>query len=112
MDLTQVKRLCDYPGSVIPLQMLIDDEEKILYLAVREREDYSLLVYQLEEKIPVLTQQIPVKRDRPTVILPNTEENSDRPGQPSLCRMSLEDGGILMTWDDNSFSFIARENGQ
>lgn len=112
VDLTQVKRLCDYPGSVIPLQMLIDDEEKILYLAVREREDYSLLVYQLEEKIPVLTQQIPVKRDRPTVILPNTEESADRLEQPSFCRMSLEDEGILMTWDDNAFSFIARENGQ
>ncbi|MDE5892088.1 MAG: hypothetical protein K2H45_04080 [Acetatifactor sp.] len=112
VDLTQVKKLCDYPGSVIPLQMLIDNEEKILYLAVREQEDYSLLVYQLEEKIPVLMQQIPVNRDGLPKILPNAEESTDRPEQPSFCRMSLEDGGILMTWEDNAFSFIARENGQ
>lgn len=112
VDLTQVKRLCDYPGNVIPLQMLIDDKEKILYLTVREGEDYSLLVYQLEEKIPVLTQQIPVNRDGLPAILPNAEESTDRLKQSSFCRMSLEDGGILMTWDDNAFSFIARKNGQ
>lgn len=96
MDLTQVQKLCDYPGNAIPLQMLADDEEGILYLAVREEEDYALLVYQLEEKIPVLRQQVPINQDNP----------------PSFCKMTLEDGGVLLTWDDNRFAFIAREDEQ
>lgn len=96
MDLTQVQKLCDYPGNAIPLQMLVDSEEGILYLAVKVEENYALLIYQLEEKIPVLRQQVPVKQDNP----------------PSFCKMTLEDGGVLLTWDDNRFAFIARENGQ
>lgn len=96
MDLTLVQTLCDHPGNAIPLQMLVDGEERILYLAVREEEHYALLVYQLEEKIPVLMQRVPVCQDNP----------------PSFCKISLEDGGVLLTWDDNHFAFIAREDGQ
>lgn len=103
IDLTQVKRLCDYPGNAIPLQMLVNSEEGILYLAVREKEDYRLLVYQLEDKIPVLMQQIPLNRDNTSTILLNPS---------SFCQMLLVDGGVLMTWEDNHFAFIARENGQ
>ncbi len=101
IDLTQVKRLCDYPGNAVPLQMLVDSEEEILYLAVREKEDYHLLVYQLEDKIPILMQQIPVSQDNSSTISPS-----------SFCQMLLVDGGVLMTWEDNRFAFIARENGQ
>ncbi|MDE6674445.1 MAG: hypothetical protein K2K19_06490, partial [Acetatifactor sp.] len=101
IDLTQVKWLCDYPGNAIPLQMLVDSEKGILYLAVREREDYRLLVYQLVGKIPVLMQQVPVNLDNPSAISPSC-----------FCQMLLVDGGVLMTWEDNRFAFIARENGQ
>lgn len=101
IDPTQVKRLCDYPGNAVPLQMLVDSEEEILYLAVREKEDYHLLVYQLEDKIPILMQQIPISQDNSSTISPS-----------SFCRMLLVDGGVLMTWEDNHFAFIARENGQ
>lgn len=100
VDLTRIEKLCDYPDNAIPLQMLVDDEEKILYLAVREEENYSLLVYRLQDKIPVLMERIPVNQNYPSV----------RPS--SFCQMSLEDGGILMTWDNNYFSFIVKENGQ
>lgn len=101
IDPTQVKRLCDYPDNAVPLQMLVDSEEEILYLAVREKEDYHLLVYQLEDKIPILMQQIPISQDNSSTISPS-----------SFCQMLLVDGGVLMTWEDNRFAFIARENGQ
>ena len=101
IDLTQVKRLCDYPGNAIPLQMLINSEEGILYLAVREKEDYSLLIYQLVEKVPVLMRQIPINPGNPSAISPS-----------SFCQMLLVNEGVLMTWEDNRFAFIARENGQ
>lgn len=101
IDPTQVKRLCDYPANAVPLRMLVDSEEEILYLAVREKEDYHLLVYQLEDKIPILMQQIPISQDNSSTISPS-----------SFCRMLLVDGGVLMTWEDNRFAFIARENGQ
>lgn len=112
IDLTQVKRLCDYPGNAVPLQMLVDSEEEILYLAVREKEDYRLLVYQLEDKIPILMQQIPINLDNSSTILPSSEESTDLLSPSSFCRMLLVDGGVLMTWEDNRFAFIARENGQ
>lgn len=112
IDPTQVKRLCDYPGNAVPLRMLVDGEEEILYLAVREKEDYYLLVYQLEDKIPVLMQQIPISRDNSSTILANSEEDEDILSPSSFCRMLLVDGGVLMTWEDNCFAFIARENGQ
>lgn len=101
IDLTQVKKLCDYPDNAVPLRMLVDSEEEILYLAVREKEDYYLLVYQLEDKIPILMQQIPISQDNSSTISPS-----------SFCQMLLVDGGVLMTWEDNRFAFIARENGQ
>lgn len=33
-------------------------------------------------------------------------------GLPYFCRISMEDGGILATWSDNSFSFAAGGNGE
>lgn len=108
VDLTQVRKLCDHPGRAVPLQMLADGERGILYLAVREGEDYGLLVYRLEDKVPILAQQVPVQKCRTS----NSAEGADGTASTSFCRMSLEDGGILMTWEDNSFAFIAREQGQ
>lgn len=112
IDPTQVKRLCDYPANAVPLRMLVDSEEEILYLAVREKEDYYLLIYQLEDKIPILMQQIPISWDNLSTILANSEEDEDILSPSSFCRMLLVDGGVLMTWEDNRFAFIARENGQ
>ena len=110
VDLTQVEKLCDFPDNAIPLQMLIDNEEETLYLAVREKEGHSLFVYQLEGKTPVLMQQIPVDQNNFSAIMSNPEDDTARLIQPSFCQMSLEEGGILLTWNNNRFSFITKEN--
>lgn len=31
---------------------------------------------------------------------------------PQLCAMTLEEGGLLMTWSDNGFAFVTEEEGQ
>lgn len=95
VDMTQVRKLQDFPCDIIPIEILADDEGEFLFLAAEDEEGYSLFVYRLEGEIPVLTRQIPV----------NT-------GHSSFCKMSLEAGGILLTWNDNSFSFVAEEKGE
>lgn len=95
MDLTQVKRLQDFPEDVIPLEMLIDEERRMMFLAVEDPRGFSLYVYRLEGELPVLSERISVKS-----------------GGGSLCQMEAEDGGILLTFDDNSFFFGAEEAGR
>lgn len=95
MDLMQVEKLQDVPDDVLPLEMLLDKERRRLFLAVQDREGFSLLVYRLEGEIPVPDGRIPVKT-----------------GRGSLCRMREKEGGILLTFQDNSFSFVAEEGGQ
>lgn len=95
MDLTQVRKLQELTDNIIPLEMLTDQEGEFLFLAAEDEEGFSLFVYRLEGEIPVLTRKIPVKTDH-----------------SSFCQMSLEDGGILLTWKDNSFSFVAEEKGE
>ena len=95
VDLTQVKKLQDISDDINPLEMLTDKERKTLLLTVEDQEGFSLLVYRLEEETPILSDRIPVKA-----------------GHGSFCRMWAEDGGILLTFDDNSFSFVAEETGQ
>lgn len=95
MDLMQVEKLQDIPDDVLPLEMLLDKERKRLFLAVQDREGFSLLVYRLEGELPVLSDKIPAKS-----------------GGGALCRMEAEDGGVLLTFDDNSFSFVAEEGGR
>lgn len=95
VDVTQVRKLQDFPGKTIPLEMLTDDEGMFLFLAAEDEEGCSLFAYRLEGEMPVLTRRIPVKE-----------------GHSSFCRMSPEAGGIMLTWDDNSFSFVTEENGE
>lgn len=95
VDLTQVRKLQDFTENITPAEMLTDDKEEFLFLAAEDEEGYSLFVYRLEGEMPVLIRRIPVKADH-----------------SSFCRMSLEAGGILLTWNDNSFSFVAEEKGE
>lgn len=95
MDLTQVRKLQEFTDNINPLEMLTDHEGEFLFLAAEDEEGCILFVYRLEGEIPVLTRKIPVSA-----------------GQSSFCRMSLESGGILLTWDDNSFSFVTEERGE
>ncbi|MDE7351548.1 MAG: hypothetical protein K2O06_00630 [Acetatifactor sp.] len=92
LDLTQVRKACEYPGEGVPLQMLLEEEEGRIYLTVREQEEYWLWVYEIEEDRLVPVQKLSV-------------------GKCSFdfCQMLLGEEGILFTWDNNEFSFAVRE---
>lgn len=127
VDLMQMKKLCPLPEGTTPAAMLLEEERERLYLAVKEETDYHLLVYGLGSGTPVLEQRISLGRESS---LDSREASGDgiqssdggslsadrEPGmdasQPQLCAMTMEEGGILMTWSDNVFAFVTEEEGQ
>lgn len=134
VDLMQMERLCPLPEGMVPASMLLEEERERLYLAVKEEADYHLLVYGLESGTPVLEQRISLGRDDfvdsretsghgiPSLdgglqLSDNGSLSADREPEmdaslPQLCAMTMEEGGILMTWSDNAFAFVTEEEGQ
>lgn len=113
---TQMRRLCDLPEDAVPIGMLLEEEKELLYLAVRGTKDYKLLVYRLEGETPVLEQSVAFHQDRTFL-----EEGRETmvslywDGQfylSELADISLREGGLLLTWRDNRFSFLTEEDGQ
>jgi len=103
IETADIRRVCGLPEGLYPVEMLWDEEGGRLYLAGMGETDYILAVYAVEGEIPVLLQQIPV--------LPGQKGADGQTKYPEWGRMTEEDGGILMTWEDNSFSFVAKEDG-
>lgn len=95
LDMTKVEKICEFPPSMIPLQMRLDEEENYLYLMAKGTDGYHLFIYRRNNGM-ALQQEIALKSG----------------GQEVFCQTSLVPGGILLTWNDNSFSFVAKENGQ
>lgn len=93
-DLTKGRKLCELPSGVCPALVMADEEEGVLYLVSEEGNAYKLWVYRMEGEGLALAQEILF------------------PPHSGLCRMSREEGGILLTWSDNSFSFVTREEGR
>lgn len=101
LDVMQVEKVCELPEHVTPLQLLPDEERNILYLAAKEENSYCVFVYALEGKTPVLTQRVSGSRE--------DQAFGDMPVR--FARMTLTEGGLLLTWSDNRFSFVAWEGG-
>ena len=120
VDLGQMKKVCDLPEDTAPAEMLLDEERGCLYMAARGRNDYELLVYSLDQGKPALTQQVALGQGR----LCRTEDGEEEgiyladtdvalePAPTTFCAMSREEGGLLMTWSDNGFSFMTEEDGE
>lgn len=96
IDLKQVQKLCPLPEGLCPLELLADQEEGLLYLAARDSGGYSLLVYRTEEEGLRLLQAVRMK--------PGTEGLSAE----KEVHMSFCEGGVLVSWSDNSFCFVVR----
>ena len=96
IELLQMKKSCEFLSDVIPLELKLNKSGDILYLAAKSKRGYSLFVYQLDGGI-YLKQE---------VFLKNIQDTS------SYCQMNLVDGGVLLTWNDNQFSFVAEEGGE
>lgn len=93
LDLTRARKVCEYSGDGVPLQMTLLEEEGRMYLTVRKKDEYFLCVYEMGENELILRQRISLGRHR-----------------FDFCRMSPAEGGILFTWENNEFSFVTREN--
>ncbi len=121
VDLTEVRKECELPEGAVPLEMKRDEGSRRLYLAVREKEGYSLCIYQEEEDGLALAQKIGVNRENLSgnfSYLKEIEDNKDCGEDdaygplPYFCGMFLTEGGVLLTWSDGSFSFAAEEEGR
>ncbi len=96
LEWEKLENVCEFPPDMVPLKMHLNEDETYLYIVARQKGEYSLLVYSLDHGV-VLQHQIALDR----------QEHSG-----SFCRMHFIENGILLTWDDNYFSFVAEENGE
>lgn len=119
VDLTQMERVCPLPEGTVPEEMLLEEERGRLYMTVKGEDDYELLVYDLSEGIPKLTQTLALAQERlfltkeagSSLYLPDIDSELELL-PPRVCAMSREDGGLLMTWSDNGFSFVEEADGE
>lgn len=101
IELAQVRKICEQPEGRIPAQMLLDEEKGYLYLAAVGKEGYDLFVYAAEGENVTLIRQVPLIQKETT---PEGET-----ALPYFRRMTAEQGGLLVTWSDNSFVFVMGE---
>lgn len=120
VDLGKMEKVCGLPEDAVPVGMLLDEEKGYLYLSVKGKHDYSLIVYRLDQEEPVFAQRVALGQERlfltgdaagESVRLEDTDAELAL-APTSFCGMSREDGGLLMTWSDNGFSFVAEAEGE
>ena len=104
VDWRHIRKVCDQPEGLVPLKMMLDEVRGRLFLVLHDEKEFWLAVYTLEGEVPVLVQQIPV--------MAGCEREDGMADSPYFRQMTVEEGGILLTWRDNSFAFIAEENGR
>lgn len=96
IELLEMKRSCEFLSDVVPLELKLNKSGDILYLSAKSKGGYSLFVYQLDGEVHL----------KQEICLENIRDTSN------YCQMSLVDGGVLLTWNDNQFSFVEEEEGE
>lgn len=104
VDWDQIQKVCQHPEGMIPVKLLWEEEKEQLFLVARGEREFWLFVYQLEGEMPVLAGQISLTQGR--------EGKLGEMEFPRFRRISMEDGGLLLTWQDNTFAFLAEDQGQ
>lgn len=110
-DIEQMQAAAQLPEGAIPVTMQLGREGQILYLLVLQKERYLLLAYSAEDGELALIQQLTAydaaldtKADTDTDL--TAESGMDR---LYFRKMTVQEDGILLTWQDNRFAFIARD---
>lgn len=120
VDLTRMEKVCPLPEGTVPEGLLLEEGKGRLYVAAKEGQDYSLLVYDLGSGAPVLAQRVALGQERlfraegmtgNSLYLEGTDTELVL-ASPGFCAMSREDGGLLLTWNDNGFSFVTETDGE
>lgn len=91
----KIEKVCEAETGEVPVKMLLDEENERLYMLVRNDNGYNVHVYKLYGYVPKLV---------------DTLEIPDKEAKREAARMTREDGGILIKWEDNSFVFINEGN--
>ena len=104
VDWEQIRKVCDQPEGAIPVKLMLDEVHERLFLVLRDEREFQLAIYTIEGEVPVFVQQIPV--------LAGYEGEDGVMNFSCFRQMTVEEGGILLTWQDNTFSFVSEENGQ
>ncbi len=104
VDRSQIKKVCELPKDEIPVMMVLDEDRGLLYLGSRGKNAFYLSIYAPNGEEGVLIEHIQVLSGR--------QGENGRSDFPLWRQMTVEDGGILITWQDNSFSFVAEDKGE
>ena len=104
IDTERMERVCELPEGLAPVELVLDEEEKNLYLTARDRRQYFLLIYEADGERLSLRQQLPVRE----TALSDTGEAS----YTDFTQMRVQEDGILMTWEENSFVFVTKTAGE
>lgn len=106
VDMEQMKSAAQLPEGAIPVTMRLDRERRILYLLALQKERYILLTYLVDDENLTLLQQLTVFDTALAAADSATEGAADH---FYFRKMTVQEDGILLTWQNNHFAFIARD---
>lgn len=106
VDMEQMKSAAQLPEGAIPVTMRLDRERHILYLLALQKERYILLTYLVDGENLTLLQQLTVFD---TVLAAADSATEGTADHLHFRKMTVQEDGILLTWQDNRFAFIARD---
>ena len=106
-DLEQMRAAAWLPEDALPVTMQYDRERRILYLLAAQREQYILLTYLVDEGELTLLQQLEILSIVDAAGKPAPTEDAGNTDFSEFSKMSVQEDGILLTWRDNGFVFLA-----
>ena len=121
VDLTRMRRVCALPEGMLPAGMLLEEESGYLYLVAEGEEDWRLYTYALDGENLLPVQELLVRQGKETLqnaffgeMSLEEKQYMDPEEEQHLYfrRISRVEGGLLLTWNDNGFSFAAGEGGE
>lgn len=103
LNMEGIEKACMLPEGVIPVELALDGEESRLYVAAKDETQFYLFVYETEEGRLSECQQLPV--------LEGEKSQEGETVFPYYRKMTVQEDGILMTWEENCFAFLTEEDG-
>lgn len=103
VDLERIERVYRLPEGVLPVELVLDKEEGLLYLTAKDQMQYYLFVYEAAGGLLMERQRLPV--------LAAELSREGEAAFPYYRQMTVQEDGILITWEGNRFVFLAEEDG-
>lgn len=109
LDLENMTVAAQLPKDALPVTMRYDNERRILYLLTVQKGRYILLTYLDNNGELAPLQQIEILGMPDDAAISAAEGGNGNGFVPAFRKMSIQEDGILLTWQDNRFAFIARD---